>query len=76
MQRPDIGENVWIGPDTIIYGNIKVGDGAVIGPKTVVNKSVPPRCMVYGNPARIIKKDINNTKLHQTDLPDIYKEII
>jgi serine acetyltransferase len=76
LQRPDIGENVWIGPDTIIYGNIKVGDGAVIGPNTVVNKNVLPRCVISGNPAKIIKKDINNKKLHQTNFPDIFKDII
>ena len=76
LLRPDIGDNVWIGPDTIIYGNIKVGDGAVIGPKTVVNKNVLSRCVISGNPARIIKKDINNEKLHQTSFPDIFKDIL
>jgi serine O-acetyltransferase len=76
MQRPDIGEHVWVGPGAIIYGNIKVGNGAVIGPDTVVNKSVPPRFMISGNPARVIQKDINNEKLHKTNSPHLIKDII
>lgn len=76
MERPDIGENVWIGSGAIIYGKIKIGDRAVIGPKTVVTKNIPPDSVVYGNPAAIIKKKIDNAKFHQTSSPHIFAEII
>jgi serine O-acetyltransferase len=76
LQSPDIGENVWVGPGAIIYGNIKVGDGAVVGPDTVVNKNVPPHCIISGNPARVIQKDFNNAILHKTNSPHIIADII
>jgi serine O-acetyltransferase len=56
MQRPQIGNNVWIGPGTVIYGNIRIGDGAVIAANSVVNRHVPPRCVIGGNPPRLICK--------------------
>ena len=47
---PEIGRNVWIGPWSIIYGNIKVGDGVTILPNTVLTKSVPDGVIGSGSP--------------------------
>ena len=60
---PEIGKNVWIGPDCVIYGEITVGDGATVLPCTVLTKSIPPGSVVQGNPARIIKRQFENSKL-------------
>ena len=49
-----IGNDVWIGTRTILLGAIKIGDGAVIGAGTVVDKDIPPYAIAVGNPARII----------------------
>ncbi|WP_407170700.1 serine O-acetyltransferase [Bradyrhizobium sp. ORS 111] len=54
-QYPVIGDDVWLGPQAIVVGGIEIGDGAIIGPGSVVTKSVPPHCVVGGNPARILK---------------------
>ena len=41
---------------SMIVGNLTIGDGAIIGVNAVVTSDVPPFCMVEGNPARITKK--------------------
>ena len=55
-ETPTIGDNVNIGVNACIIGNVHVGDGAVIGAGAVVVKDVPPYTVVAGNPARVIKK--------------------
>lgn len=55
LEKVIIGNDVWIGSHALIKGNIKIGDGAVIGAGAVVTKDVPPYAVVGGVPARIIK---------------------
>ncbi|SDM92129.1 transferase hexapeptide (six repeat-containing protein) [Geoalkalibacter ferrihydriticus] len=53
----EIGANVWVGARALILHNVKhIGDGSVIAAGAVVTKPVPPRAIVGGNPAKIIKK--------------------
>jgi serine O-acetyltransferase len=56
-QYPVVGNEVWIGPHAIIIGGVTVGDGAIIGPGSVVTKDVPAKCVVVGNPARVLRRD-------------------
>lgn len=58
---PTIGDRVWIGVGSVIYGNIQIGDGATIGPLTVVGRSLPPRALVMGNPLRVLRSDYDNS---------------
>jgi acetyltransferase-like isoleucine patch superfamily enzyme len=51
-----IEDNVWIGFDCLILKGVKIGEGAVIGAKSVVTKNVEPYTLVAGNPAYEIKK--------------------
>ncbi len=51
-----IGNDVWIGMDSIIMGGVKIGDGAVIAAGSVVTKSVPAHVLVGGVPAKFIKE--------------------
>lgn len=51
-----IGNDVWIGTEAIIMPGIKVGDGAIIGARSVVTKDIPPYSIAIGAPAKIIKK--------------------
>jgi acetyltransferase-like isoleucine patch superfamily enzyme len=46
-----IGNDVWIGRDSVLMSGITVGDGAVIGAGSVVRKNVKPYAIVVGNPA-------------------------
>lgn len=47
-----IGEDVWIGPYSIIMKGVTIGDNCIIGAGSVVRRDVPPNTLVYGNPAR------------------------
>lgn len=50
-----IGKNVWIGKNCTILGNVKIGDGAIVGAGSVVTHNIEP-CSIYaGVPARRIK---------------------
>ncbi len=53
---PRIGNNVDVGANVVIIGDIEIGDNVVIGAGSVVVKSVPSDCTVVGNPARILEK--------------------
>lgn len=58
---PTIGNFVWIGANSVIVGNIKVGNNVVIAPATFVNFDVPDNSIVIGQKAKIVQKD-NPTK--------------
>jgi acetyltransferase-like isoleucine patch superfamily enzyme len=49
-----IGSNVWIGARAVIIGNVRIGDGAIVGAAAVVSSDVPPYSIFGGNPARQI----------------------
>jgi len=52
---PQIGDKVWIGPNAVIVGNVKIGNNALIAPLAFVNIDVPDNCMAIGNPAKIVE---------------------
>lgn len=52
---PTLDSNVWVGPNAIVVGDANIGFGCRIAGGTFVFKSVESRCMVAGNPARVIK---------------------
>lgn len=47
--------NVWIGFDACILPGVTIGEGSVVGAKSVVTQSVPRFTVVAGNPARVIR---------------------
>lgn len=51
---PTIGNEVWIGPNAVLVGNITVGNNVLIAPNAYVNFDVPNDSVVTGNPATII----------------------
>ncbi|AEM70407.1 transferase hexapeptide repeat containing protein [Allomuricauda ruestringensis DSM 13258] len=52
---PKIGNNVVIFPNSIIIGDIKIGDGSQIGAGSIVLEDVPPYTIVAGSPAKFIR---------------------
>ncbi len=50
-----IGNNVFIGVNSIILHSVTIGNNSVIGAGSVVTKDVPPNVVAAGNPARIIR---------------------
>lgn len=51
-----IHDNVWIGFDVVVLKGVTIGEGAVIGARSVVTKDVEPYTVVAGNPAKLIKR--------------------
>jgi acetyltransferase-like isoleucine patch superfamily enzyme len=51
-----IERNVWIGFDACILPGVTIGEGSIIGARSVVTQSVPPFTIAAGNPARIVRE--------------------
>jgi acetyltransferase-like isoleucine patch superfamily enzyme len=50
-----IGRNVWVGFDACVLPGVTIGEGSVVGARSVVVEDVPPYTVVAGNPARVIR---------------------
>lgn len=48
-----IGNDVWIGNEALVLSGVTIGDGAVIGARSVVRQDVPAYAVVAGNPGRV-----------------------
>ena len=55
VKKVNIGNDVWIGCNSVILGGVKIGDGAVIGAGAIVTKNVPDYAIVTGVPAKVLK---------------------
>lgn len=51
-----VGNDVWIGYESLIMPGVKIGDGAIVAARSLVASDVPPYTIVGGNPARPIKQ--------------------
>lgn len=50
-----IGDNTWIGTNSCIVGNVKIGKNCVVAANSVVKYDVPDYCVVAGSPAKVVK---------------------
>lgn len=53
-----IGSNCFLASRSIILPGVHIGDDVIVGAGAIVTKDVPSHCIVAGNPARIIRKNI------------------
>ncbi len=53
--RPIIGDNVSLGANVTIIGNVHIGNNVTIGAGSVVVKDIPDNCVAVGNPCKPIK---------------------
>ena len=63
-----IGDNVWIGGNTVIMPGVHIGSNTVIGAGSVVTKDIPDWVVAVGNPCRVIKQ------ITEDDKKDYYKD--
>lgn len=76
-----IGNDVWIGVNSVVRRGVKVGNGVVIGANSFVNKDVPDFAIVAGSPAKLIRyrfsdeiiKEINKSKWWEKDAKEAKK---
>lgn len=51
-----IGDNVWIGANSVILPGVKIGGNSVIGAGSVVTKDIPENVVAVGNPCRVLRQ--------------------
>jgi acetyltransferase-like isoleucine patch superfamily enzyme len=61
----EIGNEVWIGCNSVINREVTIGDGAVVGAGAVVTKDVEPYTIVAGVPARVIKRRCTDRQIEE-----------
>lgn len=57
-----IGNNVWLGANTVINPGVSIGDGTVIGSGSVVTKDIPSGVVAAGNPCRVLREISDSDK--------------
>ena len=60
-----IGSDVWLGAEAVILSGVTIGDGAVVGARSVVTNDIPPYAIVAGNPARMVKKRFDDQTIER-----------
>lgn len=63
-----IGDNVWIGGNTVILPGVHIGSNTVIGAGSVVTKDIPDWVIAAGNPCKVIRE------ITEADKPFFYKK--
>ncbi len=77
-----IGDNVWIGGNTVICPGVTIGDNVVIGAGSIVTKDIPGWTIAAGNPCKVIRKITDEDKKYyfkdkpfdEDTLKEIYKD--
>ncbi len=67
-----IGDNVWIGGNTVICPGVTIGDSVVIGAGSVVTHDIPAWTVAAGNPCRVIRQitEADRHKLFKNEMID------
>ena len=70
-----IGNNVWIGGNSVINPGVTIGDNVIIGSNSTVTKDIPANVIACGNPCRVLRKiNDDDKKYWQTKALEFYKE--
>jgi acetyltransferase-like isoleucine patch superfamily enzyme len=62
-----IGNDVWICDGAAILSGVRIGNGAVVGARSLVTKDVPPYAVVAGNPARVVRFRLSAEQISQLE---------
>lgn len=69
-----VGENCFIGGQSLVMPGVRIGNGCIVGAGSVVTKSVPDNCIVAGNPAVILQRNVRLLTYGRID-PEWVKEM-
>ncbi|MEK2687692.1 CatB-related O-acetyltransferase [Bdellovibrio sp. GT3] len=58
-----IGNDVWIGAEAMIMPGVRIGDGCIIGARTLVAKNVEPYSIVAGSPGEVVRKRFSDPEI-------------
>jgi len=73
-RHPTVGQNVVVGAEAKVLGNIQIGDNVQIGSGSVVLRNIPSDCTVVGIPGRIVRRQ--GKLVNNESLPDPEAEVI
>ena len=59
-----VGDNVWIGGNTVILPGVTVGSNVVIGAGSVVSKDIPDNTIAAGNPCKVIREITDEDRIY------------
>ena len=57
-----IGNNVWLGGNTVVNPGVKIGNNVVVGSGSVITKDIPDNVIAAGNPCRVIRQITENDR--------------
>jgi virginiamycin A acetyltransferase len=60
-----VGNDVWIGYDSLVMPGVRIGDGAIVAARSVVVSDVDPYTVVGGNPAKLIRRRFSQEVIDQ-----------
>jgi acetyltransferase-like isoleucine patch superfamily enzyme len=60
-----IEDDVWVGQDTTILPNGAIGEGSVVGTKSIVSRPIPPYVIAAGSPCRVLRKRFSDEDLQR-----------
>lgn len=68
-----IGNHVWFAKGAVALSGAQVGDGSVVGFRSLVTGRIPNNCIAVGTPAKVVRKNIAWERPHLSLLPPFYK---
>lgn len=69
--RVVIGNNVFIGAESIVLPNVKIGNNVIVGANSTVSRNIPDNVVVAGNPAKVIAPLSEYLKRHEEAMKDM-----
>ena len=71
-----IGNHVWLGLGACVLGGVTIGDGTVVGMRSVVTRSLPNNVVGAGSPAKVVKRNVAWERPHLTLDPPYRKPTV
>lgn len=64
-----IGPHVWLARDAVVLGGVTIGEGTVVGYRSLVTRSLPNNCIAVGSPATVIRRNVAWERPHLDSFP-------
>lgn len=68
-----VGNHVWIAAGAALLGGAEIGDGSVVGFRSLVTRKIPNNCIAVGTPAKVVRRNIAWERPHLSNTKPYYK---